>query len=241
MGTEPRYVPASCLVEVTTRTVQSRLLLRPSRELNEIIIGILGRAQGMCGMRVCATVWLSNHWHALLCPEDAKQLARFMQFVNGNVAKEANLLHGWKDHLWARRYKHVLVSDEREAQEQRLRYILSNGTKENLVAKPSQWPGVHCVEALQTGQPLRGLWYDRSEEYEARRRGERPGKYEYATEQPLKLEPLPCWRDLPEPEVRQRVATMVGEIERETASLYLALDVIRGTGAPQRTENLHRH
>jgi hypothetical protein len=28
--------------EVTTRTLQSRLLLRPSTELNEIILGVLG-------------------------------------------------------------------------------------------------------------------------------------------------------------------------------------------------------
>ena len=220
MGRDPRHVPADRLVEVTTRTMQSRLLLRPSRELNEIIIGILGRAQGMYGMRVCATIWLSNHFHALLCPKDPKQLAKFMQFVNANVAKEVNLLHDWKDHLWARRYKHVRVSDEIEDQEKRLRYILRHGTKENLVGKPAQWPGVHCVEALLTGQPLRGLWYDRREEYEAWRRGERPSKYAYATEETLKLDPMPCWRDLPTEEVRQRVATMVREIEQETAERH---------------------
>ncbi len=46
MSRSIRFVPeGGSLVEVTDRTVQARLLLVPSRELNEIVIGVLGRAQ----------------------------------------------------------------------------------------------------------------------------------------------------------------------------------------------------
>jgi len=48
-----RFIPGKkTLVEVTTRTVHSRLLLRPSNELNEIVFGILGRAQELYGAQV---------------------------------------------------------------------------------------------------------------------------------------------------------------------------------------------
>jgi hypothetical protein len=41
-----RFVPeGGALVEATVRTIQSRLLLRPSPALNELVIGVLGRAQ----------------------------------------------------------------------------------------------------------------------------------------------------------------------------------------------------
>jgi hypothetical protein len=62
-----RFIPGKkTLVEVTTRTVHSRLLLRPSNELNEIVLGILGRAQELYGAQICGYSFLSNHYHILL-------------------------------------------------------------------------------------------------------------------------------------------------------------------------------
>jgi REP element-mobilizing transposase RayT len=65
-------------VEVTCRTLHSRLLLRPSPRLNQIILGILARAKHRYGVRVCFFVCASNHLHLLLGVDDARQLARFM-------------------------------------------------------------------------------------------------------------------------------------------------------------------
>ena len=56
-----RYVPPDSLVEVTCRTLRGRYLLRPSRDLNEIVLGILGHAARRYRVRVCAFVYLSNH------------------------------------------------------------------------------------------------------------------------------------------------------------------------------------
>jgi hypothetical protein len=64
MGNPPRYVPGPCRVEVTTRTVHGRFLLRPSRDLNDLVIGILARAAERYDVGVVAFVALSNH---LLC------------------------------------------------------------------------------------------------------------------------------------------------------------------------------
>jgi hypothetical protein len=94
--------------------------------------------------------------------EDAKALARFMCFFNGNLAKEAGRLYKWRERFWSRRYRAVVVSDEPEAQIGRLRYLLANGCKEGLVRSPKEWPGASGTEALMTGKPVRGWWFDRS-------------------------------------------------------------------------------
>ena len=41
-----RFIPEEgALVDITCRTIQSRYLLRPDPALNEIVLGVLGRAQ----------------------------------------------------------------------------------------------------------------------------------------------------------------------------------------------------
>ncbi len=101
-----RFAPEGALVEVTVRTSQSRLLLRPGPAVNEIILGVLGRAQRLYPVRCCSVVFMSNHWHALLQVDDALQLARFMQHVDGNLSAEIGRpeIHDWPHAMWSRRY-----------------------------------------------------------------------------------------------------------------------------------------
>jgi hypothetical protein len=139
-----------------------------------------------------------------------------MCFFSGNLAKEAGRLYRWREKFWSRRYRAIVVSDEPEIQIARLRYLLANGCKEGLVRSPKEWPGASGTEALLTGKPVHGWWFDRTAEYEVRRRGETYSKYEHATEESFLLAPLPCWKHL-EPEERQaKVAELVREIEAET-------------------------
>jgi hypothetical protein len=112
--------------------------------------------------------------------------------VNSNLAREIGRLANWREKIWSRRYQAILVSQEKEAQLERLQYVLSHGVKEGLVAKPKDWPGVHCARALAEGEPLRGYWFDRTQEYAARRRGEDFDRLRYATVETLHLSPLPC-------------------------------------------------
>ena len=157
MGRRLRYIPeGGALVEVTCRTLHSRFLLRPSPELNEIIVGVLGRAQRLYEVRCCGYVFLSNHYHLLLDVDNARQLARFMAYLNSNLAREAGRLHGWQDKIWSRRYQAILVSGEEGAQIARLKYVLANGCKEDLVERPQDWPGVHTARALIAGEALTG-------------------------------------------------------------------------------------
>ncbi len=219
MSRKQRYVPKlGTLVETTCRVIQGRMLLRPSRVLNEMIAGTLAVAKRRYGVRIICVVVLSNHFHLLLEVDDAGQLARFQGFVCSKIAREVSRVTGWKEKVWGRRYAGIVVSEEPEAQVERLRYLLSHGVKENLVGRCADWPGVHAAEALITGRPLVGYWFDRTAEYHARRRGEDFGAYTFATPEALTFDGLPCWQHLSEADYRVRVAEMVKDIEAQAAA-----------------------
>ena len=48
--------------------------------------------------------------------------------------------------------------------------------------------------------------------------GEAYGRYQYATEETVVLDPLPCWRHLPIEAVRRHVRDLIRDLEREAAA-----------------------
>jgi REP element-mobilizing transposase RayT len=219
MSRRLRFIPeGGALVEVTCRTVHGRFLLKPTAALRSIVLGVLGRAQRLYPVELHAFVFLSNHYHLLLSVTDALQLASFMNYLNSNLAREAGRLYDWREKFWGRRYQAIVISEEEVAQMDRLRYVLSHGCKEGLVARPQEWPGAHSVRALLEGQALEGLWFDRTREYAARMRGERFDRLAFATPESIRLEPLPVWRHLSKKRYRERVRELIGQIETETAT-----------------------
>ncbi len=160
----------------------------------------------------------------------ADQLADFMEFLNGNLARESGRPLEWHGSFWADRFHLIPISPEPEALVERLRYVLSNTVKENLVARVSDWKGLHCAEALIDGKPMSGMWYDRAIEYETNRQAERKAarnrsaverveRGAFMTPYDLKLAPLPCWKDLPPAKIRKKIARMIAEIEADAAKL----------------------
>jgi REP element-mobilizing transposase RayT len=238
-----RYFPPDSLVEVTTRTLQSRFLLPPTRQFARTVVGILAKAQERAPIRIHAIGGLSGHMHILATVDDAEQLGDFMEYANGNIAREALRLvkdSGWSGKLWGRRYVALPVSDEEPAQIQRMRYVISHGAKEGLVVSPRQWPGLHCIDALIDSNSLQGVWHDRTAEYEADRRTKTvDDPRAFLAEYSLELEPLPCWRHLPGEEYRRRIAEMVHDIEVETARrIFLTGKVPMGPEAIRRQSPL---
>ena len=180
------------------------------------MLGVLARAARLYDVGVCDFVFLSNHCHLLLRPKDALELARFMNYLNSNVAREAGRLHRWRERSWSRRYRPVPISFEPEAQIARLRYLLEQGCKEGLVARPQDWPGASSTNARLGDGIVRGTWCDRTARYWATKRGETMAPKQFTSTETLSLCPLPCWDDLSSDEVRARIAELVGEITAET-------------------------
>ena len=221
MAAKPRYVPhGGAFVEVSNRTLQGRFLLRPSPELNEIIIGVMGRAQRLFDLQIFAFQFLSDHYHLLAWAVDARQLAGFMEYFDGNLAREAGRASVWSGRFWSRRYHSAVVKNDEESQLDRLRYIISNGCKEGLVASPLDWPGVSSTSALLDGSMiLRGRWFDRTREYRARKA--RLAQV-FAEDEEVHLSVLPSLAHLHDEEFRQTIRSVVEQIEHDTVEMHRA-------------------
>jgi REP element-mobilizing transposase RayT len=217
-----RFIPEQHVVEITDRTEEGRLLLRPGPHFNDLFLGVLGRAQRRYGMTIHYCAVLSNHYHLLVSPASPQQLAAFLCFFKGNLAKEICRIHGCKHHVWARRYQAIVVSDEEKVQVARLRYLLSHGVKEGLVAKVADWPGPNFLNALLSATPLSGTWFDRTAECKARRKGVEYGARDHAAEERVVLTPLPCWKHLPQEVRRKTIRGLVNDIENEAAAVHSA-------------------
>ena len=127
MPRDPRYLPPGWSVEVTTRTICGFYLLPATSYFARVMAGVLARAQEKYPVQIHAVIAASDHYHLILTPADAAELADFMEFVNGNLAREAGRLSDWQGPLWSDRYHLIPISPEPEALIERLRYVLSKG------------------------------------------------------------------------------------------------------------------
>ena len=232
---------AGRLVETTARTLQGRFLLRPDPQTNQIVTGVIARAQKRTGMKIVGPSAMSNHMHQLLVPESTKQMSEFMRYVNSNVARKVGRLHGWKEKFWAKRYSAIIVSDEEEAQVERLKYLLSQGVKEDLVERPEEWPGLHLAPALQAGYSsiTGGIWHDRTAQYRAERGAGSDAAIQTSDfiekDLSIELEPLPCWKHLSWKARRDAVRDLIDQIV-EGAKLERRGRSVLGAEAVQRQD-----
>ena len=215
---DPRYIEPGSLVEVTMTCFQNRFLLRPSDELNAAFVGVVAKAQELCGMDVVAVSVPSSHYHMLLVPEDQEHLSRFMCYVNTNLSKEVGRLHDWPGTKWESSYHAIPVDRDEEVQVKRLRYILAQGVKENLVERPEQWPGVNSAQALYEGRPLIGTWTDRTQLYVQREVQKKDVNEDDFTEEVcLWFSPLPCWAHFSQERYGREVRGLVEAIVEDAA------------------------
>lgn len=227
-------IPGRCTVEVTFRTHQQRLLLTPDREANEILLGCLGRAYDRYpDVRLHNFNFQGNHGCLLSTPSSPEVMSNFMRDFLSTAARRINGHRDREGTFWERRYRAIPVCDQ-DAVEDRFRYVLTQGTKENLVASARDWPGVHCAGALLGGPQLVGRWRDRDTEYERQRQQVRRAQRAAARgrevtitkvrpiwiEYPIDLAPLPHWMELSPGQRRARVATILRRDDELTAERH---------------------
>jgi REP element-mobilizing transposase RayT len=200
--------------EITSRTLQERFLLRPSAQVRDVIIGIIERGRQWYGVRVHAFHYMSNHYHLLISADSADQFYGFLSYVNGLVARKVGPMNGWRGLLWGGRARVIPILDD-VALVKRLRYVMSQGVKEGLVASVLDWPGASANPGLLGDMTLRGTWVDQDALRAARRRCPGRSAEEFTSHLVLELSPLPCWRHLSPDELRARHRQLADEIEEE--------------------------
>jgi hypothetical protein len=208
------------MVEVTAVTFQNRKFLRPSKHVNEVILGVMGRGLHLYPeVHLIGYNVLSTHPHIDLAPDHQEVLSDFMEHFDTNISKEiGGKILGWNAKFWDQRYKSIPIVDE-PSMEARIKYLLSNGVKEHLVERVSDWPGVNSFRAMTTGKPDKGKWYDRTAFYYASRtkQGKDLTVEDFVTWYDVPLSPPPCWAHLTEAERQERVRQLACEAEEEAA------------------------
>ncbi|MCA9539262.1 MAG: hypothetical protein KC620_10275 [Myxococcales bacterium] len=160
----PRCLPPDaedCWVDVTLRTVDARYLFVPGSEFNDRTLGLLAIVTRRYRVGVGCVHIASNHLHLLIRVPDANTQGAFLRDLDSGIARLARRLHGGEGHVFARRPTIIPVLDD-DALAQRYRYYFDQATKDNLTARPRDWVGVHCVNALCRGDALRGKRIDRT-------------------------------------------------------------------------------
>jgi REP element-mobilizing transposase RayT len=218
MGRQTRYTkPGGELKAISNRCFQQRHLLRPSPTVNQIVAGILARAQHRTGVEVVGVTVLSNHMHQLVWGQDSRQIAEYMHYCDGNIAREVGRLHGWSGKFWEKRYQSSSVTDEEAIQVALLRYLLEQGCKEGLVERPEDWPGIHASSSILGERTLEGIWIDRTGFCLANRlKSNKARLADFHEIETLKLAKLPCWKHLSDEEYATRVRELIEDIEQET-------------------------
>lgn len=209
-----RWFLPGVLYEITTRTIQERFLLRPGHRSRELIVGVIGRAQELYpAVQLHAFSYMSNHAHLLLSSSDGEQLALFLGFVNGQVARVMGRLHDWRGPFWGRRFRPIPALDA-PSMIARLRYVMAQGVKEGLVASPRDWPGASSTPGLLADMAVVGTWIDRDAETRARRRGGPVEPRAFEKVYIVVLTPIPPWAGLHRAELVARHRALLEDIER---------------------------
>lgn len=179
---------------VTVRCPQGRLLLRPSKETNEVLGGVLARAVRRCEVQLLGFSFASNHCH-LLVRAPRENLPEFMQYLLANISKKVGKLVGWRGSFWERRYSAEPVLDEGALLE-RIRYVLSHGVKEGLVRTCGQWPGLSSLPEMLGGPARTFNWFNWTRKWQLRsgRSVAHHFDHRFAERETLNLAPIPLRR-----------------------------------------------
>lgn len=177
------------IVEVSIRTISRRYLLAPTAAFTEAAIAIYARARARYTVGVLCLHIASNHVHTLLSVPDHETLSAFLRDVHSGLARLARRLHGGEGHVFARAPYIAQVLDD-DALRARYRYLFDQATKDDLTARPRDWPGVQCIDALCRGKALVGRWVDRERQRSAAR-SRRVDEGAFSESVALELDPPP--------------------------------------------------
>ena len=100
---------------------------------------------------------------------------------------------------------------------ERLVYLCRQSVKENLTETVAEWPGIHAAQNIVSGEPIRGVWRDRTLEGRQSRGKKKPDSSLYLHDEELVLTKLPCWSELSDEQYREKVGEILLRVEEEAA------------------------
>jgi REP element-mobilizing transposase RayT len=202
---------------VVSRTYQGRWLLTPCSEFNELVAGIIGRAQTRFKtVELYAYAFMTNHFHLMLRGEPS-EVPAFIGYIKRELSRRWGHATGWNNGLWAGTYQTTALPTF-DSQRNCLRYVLSQGVKEGAVDRPERWPGVHVAHQFYEGKALKGRWLDGASYAKAafkEKTRSTPGlraRPDFITEYPVRIDRLPAFAEHDEAQITRELAEMREQI-----------------------------
>ena len=139
MTTKNRYVVPDTNVELCRRTIGRQLLIGPQCIVRQTFLYCLAEAARKHKVPLYYVVLMANHYH-ILAKDMLGLYPAFMRDLNSWFAKAMNSLLGRSDKFWSGKPHQPLFPQEDADFEARLRYLMENPLKANLVAFLKDYP-----------------------------------------------------------------------------------------------------
>ena len=219
-----RFHQSGLSYHIISKTNNGAFFLAPKRGVRELCAGVLAKGQQKYPhLKLYGFAFMSNHIH-LMVSGSSFDIPEFMGFIKREISRRIGIKYDLKGPKWQKRYTSTALPTV-ESQEECLRYILSQGVKENLVANPCHWPGLHCAKALLHRETTVGDWFNstaykiakRNHERAKAKDGRRVRKSDFHESLPVKLSPISAWRSK-SPDARQkRISAMIDDLCKRAA------------------------
>jgi hypothetical protein len=152
--TAPRPVFPGRFLLVTRRCTQRTFLLRPSDDVNNTFVYLLGEAAKRFDIDIILPQMMSNHHHTVLYDRHGRQV-EFREHFHKLLAKAQNAYFGRWENVWSTEEPSVVELASEDELLKALAYTATNPVKDGLVDVVHHWPGPNFVGALLSGKPLR--------------------------------------------------------------------------------------
>ena len=154
-----RYIDPACVYHVMSKTWGGLYLMAPKDGVREIITGVVAQAKMKYPeIKLYYDVFLSNHFH-LIMQGPGHEFSPFVGSIKREISVRIGSHNGIPGPFWNSRFTSTALPTE-ESTLGCLDYLLSQGTKEDLVERPQDWPGAQGAKQLMYGEKRKGVWFD---------------------------------------------------------------------------------
>ena len=220
--THARYLQPGMVYHIISKTLRGQFLLAPKKGVSSLCGGVVAMArQNWPEVKLYGFAFMSNHIH-LMVSGYGHDVSGFVGFIKREISRRLGQRYKLPGTFWHGRFVATALPTE-ESQVKCLKYILSQGVKEDLVERPEHWPGLHCAKYLITGSRIKAEWLDATSYHRAKTiqsrlaRKKRLNKSDFIQCLDLTVDALPCWEHLSVDARKTHVSALVSEIVAEEA------------------------
>lgn len=212
-----RYLQPGMVYHIISKTLRGQFLLVPKKGVSSLCGGVVAKArQNWPEVKLYGFAFMSNHIH-LMVSGRGNEVSHFVGFIKREISRRLGQRYKLPGTFWHQRFVATALPTK-ESQVKCLKYILSQGVKEDLVERPEHWPGLHCARHMMTGARIIAEWLDATSYHRAKiiqsrlARKKRLNKSDYIQRLNLTVDALPCWEHLSIDVRRANACALVSEI-----------------------------